>query len=79
LGAEKVHVANVVIGPQDPTSLERMQLAELARFNPWNALRQHRPVGSLNRARLAAYRASQRYRSVELGQANDAAGIEAAE
>jgi len=78
-GAEKVHVANVIIGPQDPTTLKRMRQAEFTRFNPWNALTAHRPVGSLNRARLANYRASQRYRSVELAQATDEARVKAAE
>ncbi|HEY3252378.1 MAG TPA: hypothetical protein VGJ91_00435 [Polyangiaceae bacterium] len=72
LGAEKVHVANIEIGPQDPTTIERMNQAEFARFDPWNALRQHRPLGSLNRARYAAYRASQRYRSVELAHSSEA-------
>jgi hypothetical protein len=66
LGAEKVHAATIRIGAQDPASTERMTQAEHIRFNPWNALAEHRPLGSLNRARLSAYRASQRYRSVEL-------------
>lgn len=66
LGAEKVHAATIRIGVQEPASAERMTAAEQARFNPWNSLVEHRPLGSLNRARLSAYRASQRFRSVEL-------------
>ena len=27
-------------------------------FNPWNCLEQHRPLGSINRMRLAVYLAS---------------------
>lgn len=62
LGARKVHVANIHIGPQDPASAELLQAAEELQFNPWNALVEHRPLGSLNRARLVAYRASQHLR-----------------
>jgi hypothetical protein len=79
LGAKKYHLANIEIGAQDPTTLELMNQAELERFNPWNALREHRPVGNLNRARLAAYRASQHHRSVGLRQAGEASIIKAAE
>lgn len=65
LGAEKHHVANITVDArQDPTTAESMQSAEAIRFNPWNALVAHRPLGSLNRARWLAYRAGQRRRSV---------------
>jgi hypothetical protein len=72
LGADKVHVANIQIGAQDPSTPERMKEAESARFSPWNALAEHRPLGSLNRARWAAYRASQADRaSVSIGLARE--------
>jgi hypothetical protein len=57
-GAEKVRVATIRIGPQDPTSLARHLRAEDWEFNPWHALKVHRPLGSLNRARLTVYRQS---------------------
>jgi len=78
LGAEKVPVAIVRIGPQDPASVERLAAAERIRFNPWNALVQHRPLGSLNRARFSAYRVSQQYRNVQLS-ARDSVLPQAAE
>jgi hypothetical protein len=36
-------------------------------FNPWNGLKAHQPLGSLNRARLAVYRRSESVRT-EIGQ-----------
>jgi hypothetical protein len=36
-------------------------------FNPWNGLKAHQPLGSLNRARLAVYQRSERVRK-ELGE-----------
>jgi len=62
LGAEKVRVATIRIGPQDPTEAARFLRAEEWQFNPWHALAVHRPLGSLNRARLAIYRDSARAR-----------------
>ena len=58
LGAEKVRVATIRIGPQDPSSRARLLRAEDWEFNPWHALKVHRPLGSLNRARLTIYRQS---------------------
>ena len=63
LGAKKVHVATISIGAQDPTTEEQRAAAEAWTFNPWHALRDHRPLGSLNRARLLVYRASQIFRN----------------
>ena len=62
LGAEKVRVATIRIGPQDPTSFAQLLRAEEWEFNPWYALDVHRPLGSLNRARLSIYPASQTLR-----------------
>lgn len=78
LGAEKVPVAIVRIGPQDPASVERLAAAERVRFSPWNALVQHRPLGSLNRARFSAYRVSQDHRKAQLS-ARDSVLPQAAE
>jgi hypothetical protein len=58
LGAEKVRVATIRIGPQDPTEATRLLRAEEWQFNPWHALAVHRPLGSLNRARRTIYRDS---------------------
>jgi hypothetical protein len=56
LGAEKVRVAAIRIDRASGSELGAEP--ESWAFNPWNALAAHRPLGSLNRARLAAYRAS---------------------
>ena len=67
LGAKTHHVANITVDArQDPTTTESMQQAETIRFNPWHSLVEHRPLGSLNRARWLAYRASQKRRSGSL-------------
>jgi hypothetical protein len=57
LGAEKLRVATIRIGGPDCTNELGPDPASWA-FNPWNALSAHRPLGSLNRARLAVYRKS---------------------
>ena len=67
LGAKQHHVATITVhAKQDPTTVESMRRAEAIRFNPWHALIAHRPLGSLNRARWLAYRASQHRRSGSL-------------
>jgi hypothetical protein len=58
LGATRVVVATLSIAKQDATSTQRMAAAERLNMNPWHALAAHRPLGSLNRARLEAYLAS---------------------
>lgn len=63
LGAKKVLVANIRIARQERPASSRLREAEATEFNPWNALVEHRPLGSLNRARLSAYRASQSHRA----------------
>jgi hypothetical protein len=62
-GEEKIHAATITLGPQEPTTDDRMTEAEGWLFNPWNALSAHRPLGSLNRGRLSIYRDSQTYRA----------------
>lgn len=51
-------VAKLHIPPQKFDSDERMTLAENISFNPWNGFEPHCPLGSLNAARIYAYRAS---------------------
>ena len=56
LGATRVKLATIEIGPQPEDVATRMQNAERWEFSPWNALEAHRPLGSINRARRLAYR-----------------------
>ncbi|HEX4455759.1 MAG TPA: hypothetical protein VH143_33090 [Kofleriaceae bacterium] len=48
-----VTVARVTAPAQDPTAVAAE--IEAARFDPWNALAAHRPLGEIMRARKAAY------------------------
>ena len=50
-------VATLRIPPQRIDAAEQWQQCEQMRFNPWNALVAHRPLGSMNRARRAIYQA----------------------
>jgi hypothetical protein len=61
-GAERVVVATLTIRAQDATSSQRMASAEALVMTPWHSLAAHRPLGSLNRARLTTYLASQEER-----------------
>lgn len=57
-----VPVARLTVPAQDPSSAAGQALAaevEAARFDPWVALADHRPLGEIMRARKAAYHASQ--------------------
>ncbi|MGW6929977.1 hypothetical protein ACWGE0_07880 [Lentzea sp. NPDC054927] len=51
-------VARLVIGSQQPDEEFAAQV-EAAKFDPWNALVEHRPLGEVMRARKVAYRPSQ--------------------
>lgn len=51
----RVRVARLVIPRQRFASPAQMQFAESLSFNPWHSLADHRPLGSLNRARRAMY------------------------
>jgi hypothetical protein len=48
-------VGVITIPPQQFQSLEREAFCENTAFNPWNAPPEHRPLGSINRARKALY------------------------
>ena len=49
-------VARLVIPPQEPMAAEA---CDALRFNPWQGLQAHQPMGHIHRARLHVYRASQ--------------------
>ncbi|SMF96717.1 Catalase [Methylomagnum ishizawai] len=55
-------VATLVIQPQDFDNPLRATECEHLVFTPWHSLREHRPLGGINRLRLAAYIASSKYR-----------------
>ena len=51
-----VTVARLTVPAQDPAAMAAE--IEAARFDPWTALVEHRPLGEIMRARKAAYFAS---------------------
>lgn len=51
-------VAELTIPAQTFDTPERDALGERLAFDPWRTLPEHEPLGSLNRARLSAYRSS---------------------
>lgn len=56
-------VATLTISPQDVDSEELRQLGERLSFNPWHSLAEHRPLGSINRARKVVYERISRVRN----------------
>jgi hypothetical protein len=61
-GVKEIPLARIEIPPQDFDTEESHLRGENLSFNPWNSLPEHRPLGSLNRMRLAVYLASARTR-----------------
>jgi hypothetical protein len=55
-------VARITIPRQNIDDAARMKACENMSFNPWHALAEHRPLGSMNRARKEIYRALSDYR-----------------
>jgi hypothetical protein len=53
-----VRLATIRIPRQDFQRPDWMLDCEQMMFSPWNCLQQHRPLGSINRMRLAVYLAS---------------------
>lgn len=53
-----IPVARILFKAQDFASDEQASTCEHLSFTPWHALPEHRPLGSLNRARRKAYTAS---------------------
>jgi hypothetical protein len=54
----RIPLARIRIPFQDFDTAARWHRAETLSFNPWHCLPQHRPLGGLNRMRLAVYCAS---------------------
>ncbi len=48
-------VARLTINQQDFSSAGALQSCERQRFNPWQSLEEHRPLGGINRVRRAVY------------------------
>ncbi len=56
-------VATLRIPPQDAWSpARRVYGDDVLSFNPWHGIREHQPLGSIMRVRVAAYERSSRYR-----------------
>ena len=56
-------VARLTIPPQDAYSPARRVFADdVLSFNPWHCIDEHRPLGSIMRARIKAYEASSAFR-----------------
>ena len=68
LWPEKDHafesVATITIPPQDFETVERRELCESLSFTPWHGIAEHRPLGGINRLRLAVYEVSTQMRHV---------------
>jgi hypothetical protein len=61
-GAHYQKVATIRIPPQEFDTPERRTFGENLSYTPWHALSDHRPLGGINRARKAIYRAISRQR-----------------
>ncbi|MEH2625306.1 hypothetical protein V1292_003361 [Bradyrhizobium sp. AZCC 1719] len=59
---EVVRLARIVIPKQSFLAQDQLYDCEHMVFNPWNCLPEHRPLGSVNRMRLAVYLASRQVR-----------------
>ncbi len=57
-----IKLATITIEPQVLDAAQQAQLAKSLSFNPWNALPEHRPLGSINRARRTIYEESRKLR-----------------
>lgn|GEM_PF-1175461 len=58
-----IPIATIVIEPQPFDTVRRMAAAEVLTFNPWNGLREHEPLGSINIARRRVYELGVGYRA----------------
>ena len=61
-GAPYQKVATIRIPPQEFDTPERNTFGENLSFTPWHSLPEHRPLGGINRAREAIYRAISKQR-----------------
>jgi catalase len=55
-------VATITIPPQHFDTPERRAVCERLVFTPWHGVQEHKPLGSINRLRLAVYQASSHHR-----------------
>ena len=55
-GAAPVAVATITVAPQSFAAADQMTQCEATSFDPWHALAEQRPLGGINRARMAVYR-----------------------
>jgi hypothetical protein len=55
-------VASIKILPQHFDTPEQMAFGENLSFSPWHSLKEHQPLGNINRARKAAYLAISKFR-----------------
>jgi hypothetical protein len=60
-------VARIRIPQQEVGDAETTRLCEEAGFNPWRSLVEHRPLGSMNRARREIYDAMAEFRRARAG------------
>ncbi len=65
-----IKLATLHIPPQKFLGKERKKLAEELSFSPGNALPEHAPLGGLNRARIAIYKALSKFRHERDGRTN---------
>ena len=61
-------VARIRIPHQDVGDPEATRQCEEAAFNPWHCLAEHRPLGSMNRARREIYQAMAEFRHARAGR-----------
>jgi len=57
-----VTVARITIPPQDFNTKEAMLRCENLFFTPWHSLKEHQPIGGINRLKLGVYEASSMFR-----------------
>jgi hypothetical protein len=57
-----VTVARITIPSQDVAEPERQEFCETLVYTPWHGLKEHRPLGGINRLRQAVYTASSKRR-----------------
>lgn len=62
-----IKVAEIVIEPQDISPAERAKMAENMAITPWRTLKEHRPLGGINRARKIIYLEVAKKRHSETG------------
>ena len=57
-----VTVARITIPPQDFNTAEARSLCENLFFTPWHSVKEHQPIGGINRLKLGVYQASSEFR-----------------